>query len=190
MNYFFNPGIFSTLLLYFFVLTLAFDQEKDWKDAKSIYEFVANDIDGTSLSLNKFEGKVLIITNVASKCGLTKKNYEELQELYDKYKDQGLEILAFPCNQFNNQEPGSNAEIKEFAKERNATFTMMDKIDVNGEKAHPLFKYLKSVTENNKDIEWNFAKFLIGKDGKVIKRYNPKDNPKDMENDVKNALQK
>lgn len=155
-----------------------------------IYNFKVDTIDGDEIELRQFKGKVLLIVNVASECGLTP-HYKGLQSLYEELKDQGLAILGFPCNQFGAQEPGTNAEIKTFCELKyKVSFPMFSKIDVNGENAHPLYTYLKSKIkgEEKEDIEWNFAKFLVGKDGQVLKRYHPKVEPQEIKGDVEQAL--
>lgn len=126
---------------------------------------------------------------------MTDQNYKELTTLYNKYKSQPFEVLAFPCNQFGAQEPGTNAEIKAFAAKYGATYPMFSKIDVNGDSADPLFKYLKDAKKEGgllgmagNDIKWNFGKFLVGKDGKVIERYAPTSSPLSIEDDIKKAL--
>ncbi len=144
-----------------------------------IYVYNAKTIDGQEISLDKFKGKVLLIVNVASKCGFTPQ-YKGLQELYEKYHDKGFEILGFPCNQFRNQEPGTNKEIKEFCtREYGVTFPMFSKIEVNGPDAHPLFQYLTN--DGEEPIRWNFEKFLIDRNGIFIKRYGTKTEPKELE---------
>ncbi len=147
----------------------------------SIYDFEATNIKGETVSLSQFRGKTLMIVNTASACGFTSQ-YKELQELYTQYKDKGLEILAFPCNQFGSQESGTNEEIAQFCNLRfNVTFPLFSKIDVNGKDAHPLFNYLKkelSGVMGLSAIKWNFTKFVIDKDGKPFKRYAPQDKPK------------
>jgi len=151
-----------------------------WKSAKSIYEFNATDIDGNEVSLEKYRGHVAIIVNVASKWGLTNSNYQQLQALHDEFADsKGLRILGFPSNQFGSQEPGTNEEIKQFVSKFNVTFDMYSKIDVNGDNAHPLWKYLKDKQHGTfgNFIKWNFSKFLIDKNGQPVKRYGPKDAP-------------
>lgn len=152
----------------------------------SIYDFKAKTIDGEEKSLADFKGKTLLIVNVASKCGFTPQ-YTELQELYKEYKESGLEILGFPCNQFGAQEPGDEAEIKKFCSlTYNVEFPMFAKVDVNGDDTHPLYDYLKSELPGlmgSKAIKWNFTKFLIGPDGKAIKRYAPTDKPTKIIND-------
>ncbi|GFP81449.1 phospholipid hydroperoxide glutathione peroxidase 1 chloroplastic [Phtheirospermum japonicum] len=133
---------------------------------KTIHDFTVKDIDGTDVSLSKFKGKVLLIVNVASRCGLTSSNYTELSHIYEKYKTQGFEILAFPCNQFGGQEPGSNPEIKQFACTRfKAEFPIFDKVDVNGPSTAPVYQFLKSSAGGflGDLIKWNFEKFLVDK---------------------------
>jgi glutathione peroxidase len=139
-----------------------------------LYSFTMDDIAGQPMTLSQYKGKVLLIVNVASKCGYTKQ-YAGLQELYMKYKDRGFIVLGFPANNFGGQEPGSNPEIKEFCSIKfSVTFPMFSKISVKDEDIHPLYRYLTSATENapfGGPIEWNFTKFLIGKDGKTISRF-------------------
>ncbi|KAM4094516.1 hypothetical protein ACB094_04G117800 [Castanea mollissima] len=154
---------------------------------------IRSDLDakGNDVDLSKYKGKVLLIVNVASQCGVTNSNYTELNQVYEKYKDQGLEILAFPCNQFGAQEPGSNEQILEFACTRfKAEFPIFDKVDVNGNNAAPLYKFLKSSKGGifGDSIKWNFSKFLVDKDGNVIDRYAPTTSPLSIEKDVKKAL--
>lgn len=148
--------------------------------AKSIYDFEVLDIDGNKVSISKFKGNVLLIVNVASKCGYTPQ-YEGLQAIYEKYKDQGFYVLGFPANNFNNQEPGTNEEIKEFCSTRyKVTFPMFAKISVKGEDQHPLYRFLTSKETNPEfagDITWNFNKFLIDRNGKVVARFSSKDKP-------------
>jgi glutathione peroxidase len=145
----------------------------------TIYDFTVADIEGEDVPLERFRGKVLLVVNVASKCGLTPQ-YAALQKLYAERKDQGFAVLGFPANEFGGQEPGSNAEIKRFCTTNyNVTFPMFSKIAVKGEGIHPLYRWLLQSTENKADIEWNFAKFLIGRDGKVIARFHPKVEPGD-----------
>ncbi|SRR6266496_2481746 len=146
--------------------------------AESIYDIKLKDIDGKDTTLNAYKGKVLLIVNVASKCGLTPQ-YKALEALQQKYKDKGLTVLGFPCNQFGGQEPGTNDEIKQFCSTKyNVTFPLFDKIDVNGEKRHPLYVALAGKESPFPgDIKWNFNKFLIGKDGKILKRFEPRTTP-------------
>jgi glutathione peroxidase len=146
--------------------------------APSIYDIPLKDIDGKPTSLEPYKGKVLLVVNVASKCGLTPQ-YAALESLYQKYKDKGLVVLGFPCNQFGNQEPGSTAEIKEFCSSKyQVTFPMYDKLEVNGANRHPLYAALAGKDSPFAgDIKWNFNKFLIGRDGKILKRFEPRTTP-------------
>ena len=144
------------------------------KDGTSIYNFVVNDIDGKSVSLSAYRGKVLMMVNVASKCGATPQ-YAQLQDIYDKYNKSGFLVLGFPANNFGNQEPGSNEEIKRFCTaEYKVTFPLFTKISVKGEDIHPIYKFLTE-EETNPDfmgqISWNFNKFLLGRDGRVLNRF-------------------
>ena len=162
------------------------------KDSKTseFYKFKAKDIYGKELSLEEYKGKVILVVNVASKCGYTYQ-YKGLEKLYKEYKDKGLVILGFPSNQFAQQEPGTNEEIASFCKVNfGVTFPLFTKIKVNGKDAHPLYKYLKSkkVGLSTKRIGWNFTKFLIDSNGKAIKRYPSKVKPKNIEKDIKNLL--
>lgn len=136
------------------------------------------DIDGKAASLKPYNGKVLLIVNVASKCGLTPQ-YKALEAIHEKYKAKGFTVLGFPCNQFGGQEPGTNDEIKQFCSAKyNVTFPMFDKLDVNGANRHPLYTALAGPESPFPgDIKWNFGKFLIGRDGKIIKRFEPKTTP-------------
>ncbi|CAH0546701.1 unnamed protein product [Brassicogethes aeneus] len=156
---------------------------ENYKDAKSIYEFSAKDINGQDVSLEKYKGHVCIIVNVASQCGYTKNHYAELVDLYNEYSEtKGLRILAFPCNQFGGQEPGDNQEICTFIKSRNVTFDMFDKVNVNGGSAHPLWNYLKHKQGGTLGdfIKWNFTKFVIDKNGQPVERHGPSTSPKDL----------
>ena len=131
----------------------------------SVYDYSFNDNAGNVVSLSNFKDNVLLLVNVASQCGLTPQ-YADLQNLNEKYSSSGLKVIGFPCNQFGNQEPGTDEEIKEFCSTKyNVTFTLSTKIDVNGENAHPLYQYLNSV--NGFDIPWNFNKFIVSKDGEI-----------------------
>lgn len=142
----------------------------------SIYDISATTIDGRPVSLATYRGKVLLIVNVASRCGLTPQ-YAELESLYRKYRDRGFEILGFPCNQFGGQEPGDEAQIQSFCTlNYQVSFPLFAKIDVNGPAAHPLYEYLKSARRGflgTKAIKWNFGKFLVDRDGQVVERYAP-----------------
>ena len=146
--------------------------------AGSVYEIPVKDIDGKDTSLKAYKGKVLLIVNVASKCGLTPQ-YKALEAAYEKYKDKGLIVLGFPCNQFNGQEPGTNEEIKKFCTTQyHVSFPMFDKIEVNGANRHPLYVALAGKDSPYPgDIKWNFGKFLVGRDGKILKRFEPKTTP-------------
>ena len=148
--------------------------------AKSIYDFQMKDIDGKDVKLDKYKGKVVMVVNTASKCGYTPQ-YEGLQAIFDKYKDQGLVVLGFPANNFGGQEPGTEAEIKEFCTLKyKVTFPMFAKISVKGEDQHPLYSYLTSAETNPAfpgEISWNFNKFLIDRNGKIIARFGSKDTP-------------
>jgi glutathione peroxidase len=155
------------------------------------YDFSAIDIDGHDQALSDYSGKVLLVVNVASKCGFTPQ-YTGLQSLWETYRDRGLVVLGFPCDQFSHQEPGDEAEIKNFCTlTYDVDFPMFSKIDVNGAKAHPLWKWLKDEKGGLLGIgaiKWNFSKFLVGRDGGVIKRYAPTDTPQSMAKDIEAAL--
>mgnify|MGYP000047102615 FL=1 len=157
----------------------------------SIYEFEAATGQGQQTSLEQYKGKVLLIVNTASKCGLTPQ-FEGLEALYGQYRDQGLEILGFPCNQFANQDPGSDNDIQTFCQMNyGVSFPMYSKIDVNGNSAHPLFNHLKTEAPGvlgSKNIKWNFTKFLVGRDGKVIGRFAPATKPEKMAKAIEAAL--
>ncbi|QDP95898.1 glutathione peroxidase [Microlunatus elymi] len=152
--------------------------------------FSATKITGDLADLGNYRGQVVLIVNTASKCGLTPQ-YAGLQKLYETYADRGLVILGFPCDQFGNQEPGSEAEIADFCElNYGVSFPMFAKIEVNGPGAHPLYQWLTTEQpgEDGPAIEWNFAKFLINRDGELIKRYHPKVTPEDLAPDVESAL--
>ncbi|GAA4807068.1 glutathione peroxidase [Lysobacter hankyongensis] len=155
------------------------------------YDFSAIDIDGHDKSLTDYEGKVLLVVNVASKCGFTPQ-YTGLQALWEKYRDRGLVVMGFPCDQFGHQEPGDEAEIMNFCSlTYDVDFPMFSKIDVNGANAHPLWKWLKEEKGGLLGIgaiKWNFSKFLVGRDGRVIKRYAPTDKPESIARDIEAAL--
>ena len=177
-----------------------------------IYDFKALSNKGLDFDFAQFEGKVLMIVNTASKCGFTPQ-YDGLEALYQKYKDQGFVIVGFPCDQFAHQEPGSDEQIAEFCRiNHGVTFPLMKKVDVNGKDAHPIFEYLKSQApteeynglkakathamlkgisksvEKDSDILWNFTKFLVNRDGTVVKRYAPTTTPEDIEKDIQAML--
>ena len=194
---------------------VATEPEPVVEQTSGIYDITVKDMDGSDVSLANYKGKVLLIVNVASKCGLTPQ-YEGLEALYQKYKDQGLEILAFPCNQFLEQEPGTNEEIQSFCSlNYNVTFPLFDKIDVNGEAESPLYTYLKKEApfkgypegteefatmldeihqktgtgfDQGDAIRWNFGKFLVSKDGKTILRFEPMVTPDMMEGAIQEFL--
>ncbi len=153
----------------------------------SIYDFNAKTIDGDQQSLAAYKGKAMLVVNVASKCGFTPQ-YTGLEALYEKFKDQGLVVLGFPCDQFGHQEPGDEAEIKNFCSlNYDVKFPLFAKVEVNGANTHPLYQYLKHEAKGmlgSESIKWNFTKFLIDKDGKVLTRYAPTDTPASIEKDV------
>lgn len=154
----------------------------------SVYEYSARSIDGRDTALSEFRGRALLIVNTASKCGLTPQ-YKDLQALYETYRERGLEVLGFPCNQFGGQEPGSEAEIRTFCDTNyQVSFPLFSKIEVNGPGTHPLYQYLKSATPETQDIEWNFAKFLVDRAGNVVRRYSPQTAPSSIAPDIEQAL--
>jgi len=157
----------------------------------SVYDFEAQRIDGTLVPLRQYEGQVLLIVNTASACGFTPQ-FGGLEELHQQYGGQGLVVLGFPCNQFGQQDPGSNGEIASFCQlNYGVSFPMMAKIDVNGQDASPLYRWLVAEAPGllgSKAIKWNFTKFLVGKDGQVIRRYAPQDEPKKLARDIEAAL--
>ena len=157
----------------------------------SIYDFTVTDIDGNERRLDAWKDKTLLIVNVASKCGFTPQ-YAGLEALYEKFQEQGFAVLGFPCDQFGHQEPGDEAEIKNFcALTYDVKFPMFAKIDVNGANTHPLYKYLKHEAKGllgSEAIKWNFTKFLVDKDGKVVKRYAPTDTPESIGKDLAEKL--
>lgn len=173
------------------ILYNEFNWRQKMLSQKTVYSFHAKDLNGVEIPLEKFQGKALLIVNVASKCGFTPQ-YKGLEELYSKYKNKGLEILAFPCNQFGAQEPGDAEEIKNFCSlTYNVSFPLFQKVDVNGDNTHPLYSYLKKEEKGilgTEAIKWNFTKFLVDKNGKVIERYAPKTEPKDLEKDIEKLL--
>ncbi|OUR98481.1 glutathione peroxidase [Halobacteriovorax marinus] len=157
----------------------------------SIYDCKVKTNKNEEIDFSTYKGKVLLIVNTASKCGFTPQ-YAGLEELYKSYKSKGLEILAFPCNQFGEQEPGTSEDIASFCDlQFNITFPLFDKIDVNGENSHPLYEYLKKEAPGllgSKKIKWNFTKFLVSKDGEAIKRYSPQSKPDSLINDIESLL--
>ena len=157
----------------------------------TIYDFEARRMSGTAVPLDQYRGKALLIVNTASACGFTPQ-FGGLEALHKTYGERGLAVLGFPCNQFGSQDPGSNEEIAQFCQlNYGVSFPMMAKIDVNGPQADPLYQWLTAEAPGilgSKAIKWNFTKFLVGKDGKVIKRYAPTDKPEDMAKDIEAAL--
>ncbi|KAG7378555.1 hypothetical protein PHYPSEUDO_009920 [Phytophthora pseudosyringae] len=162
------------------------------EEAKTFYELKDFDMDKKEVSMEDYKGKVVLVVNVSSKCGLTPTNYPELQQLHEKYQEEGLVVLGFPCNQFNGQEPGTHEEILEFVKQYNVTFPLFEKHDVNGSNARPIFTYLKAKLPGTfgNYIKWNFTKFLVDRNGQPYKRYAPKDLPLSFEEDIKELLAK
>ncbi len=159
----------------------------------NVYDFKAEKLEGGEQSLSEYEGKVLLIVNTASKCGFTPQ-FDGLEKVFEKYKDQGLVVLGFPCNQFASQDPASNSEIGEFCQRNyGVSFPMFAKIDVNGSNAHPLYKYLTKEAKGllgTEAVKWNFTKFLVGRDGNVIDRYATATKPEAMTKDIEKALAK
>lgn len=157
----------------------------------SIYEYSATSINGKDVSLSDYEGQVVLIVNTASKCGFTPQ-FEGLETLYKELANEGLAILGFPCNQFGSQDPGDDGEIEEFCQlNYGVSFPMFSKVEVNGSGAHPLYKYLKEEAKGllgSQKIKWNFTKFLINKEGEVVKRYAPTDKPSAIKKDIQKLL--
>lgn len=154
------------------------------------YDYAAKKMSGKEVKMEEFKGKVLLVVNTASKCGFTPQ-LEGLEELYKKYKDRGFEVLGFPCNQFGKQDPGTNKEISEFCLlNYGVSFTMFEKIEVNGENAHPIYKFLKENTKGilGSEIKWNFTKFLIDSEGNVVDRFAPTTKPSKIEKDIEKLL--
>ncbi|HUR89502.1 MAG TPA: glutathione peroxidase [Ramlibacter sp.] len=157
----------------------------------TVYDFEAQQIDGKTVALSKFKGKPMLIVNTASACGYTPQ-FSGLEKLHEEFGEKGLVVLGFPCNQFGAQDPGTNDDIASFCQVNyGVSFPMMAKIDVNGDKAHPLYQWLVKEAPGilgTTAIKWNFTKFLVGKDGSVIKRYAPADEPASMKKDIEAAL--
>ena len=156
----------------------------------SIYDYSVKDRQGNDISMSEFKGKVLLIVNTATGCGFTPQ-YEGLEKLYKTYHEQGFEVLDFPCNQFGNQAPGTNDEIHEFCKLKyDTTFDQFAKIDVNGENEDPLYTFLKNEKKGllSKNIKWNFTKFLVDREGKVVERFAPTDTPEKIEDSIKKLI--
>ena len=175
-----------SLLLIFTIQSIAKEPT-----VQSIYDFKVKTIEGRETTLEAYRGKVMLIVNVASKCGYTPQ-YEGLEALYKKYKEKGLVILGFPCNQFASQEPGSEKEIQNFCRVNfDVTFPLFAKIKVNGEQTHPLYQYLKTQKTGllgTEGIKWNFTKFLVDREGKVVDRFGSSTKPKSLEKDIKKLL--
>ncbi len=174
--------VLSITLLLFLSKTDAENKNKGNTMDNNIKQIIVKDIDGKSINLADYKGKVLLIVNVASYCGYTKQ-YSGLEQIYKEYKDKGFEILAFPCNQFGSQEPGTNEEIKNFCSSKfDVSFKLFDKVDVNGKDKSPLYSILTDNEVTGKsDIKWNFEKFLVDKDGNVVERYPSKVEPTSKE---------
>ncbi len=157
----------------------------------TFHDFSANTLTGEKAALSTYKGKVALVVNTASRCGLTPQ-YAGLEALHRKFADKGLAVLGFPCNQFGAQEPGSAEEIAAFCeKNYGVSFPLFEKLEVNGAGAHPLYQWLKKESAGaagSEDIEWNFAKFLVGRDGNLIRRYAPKTRPEDMAADIEALL--
>ena len=179
-------GFYKYLVIFMAILSLNAGEVK-----MSIYDFDVKTIDGETLSMSRYKGKVLLIVNVASKCGFTPQ-YEGLEKLYKEHKDEGFMVLGFPSNQFMSQEPGTEKEIKFFCqKTYDVDFDMFAKIDVNGESAHPLYKFLKKEQGGflwMDSIKWNFTKFLVDREGRVVKRYGSSTKPQEIEADIVKLL--
>ena len=158
---------------------------------ETVYDYKVKDINGKEVAMSDYKNKVLLIVNVASTCGFTPQ-YNCLQDLYEKYSKDGFEVLAFPCNQFGSQEKGSEQDIKEFCTNNYAvTFPIFSKVEINGNKAEPLFKFLKQQIKGfmgTESVKWNFSKFLVNKNGQVVKRYGSLDFPENLESEIKALL--
>jgi glutathione peroxidase len=179
-----NKKIIFTVLVSIIAITAS--AQNDFK----FYDFKVKTIKGKEIKLSEYKNKVVLVVNTASKCGLTPQ-YEGLEALYLKYKDKGFVILGFPCNQFLGQEPGTAEEIEKFCSVKyNVTFPLFEKIEVNGDKANPLYIFLKNSLqiEGKNNIRWNFEKFLIGKDGKPVKRFAPTTKPAELESEIEALL--
>ena len=158
--------------------------------SENIYQFSFNQLDGKEISLSEFKGKAVLVVNTASACGLTY-HYSGLEKLYQKYKDEGLVIIGFPCNQFGKQEPGTSEEIQEFCSlNYDVTFPLSSKVEVNGKNEHPLFKFLKNKLKGkiNNSIKWNFSKFLIDRDGVPFERFSSTVEPEDITSSIEKIL--
>jgi glutathione peroxidase len=160
--------------------------------ADDIYSIAARTLEGEDTTLERYRGKVLLVVNTASQCGFTPQ-YEGLENLYEKYHGEGLEVLGFPCNQFGRQEPGTSSDIQDFCTVRfGVTFPLHERVDVNGAGEHPLFTLLKNAAPGvlgSKNIKWNFTKFLVGRDGKVLSRFGSTTKPESIESQIRKALE-
>lgn len=176
------------LCLTFFVLSTINAKEK--KSTENFYQFKAKSLEGKEISMKEYKGKVVLVVNTASKCGFTPQ-YEGLEALYKKFKDKGLVILGFPCNQFGGQEPGNATEISNFCSLKyGVSFPMFSKIEVNGDNAHPLYKFLKTQLPGTlgNELKWNFTKFLLDRNGKPIQRYGSTTKPENITEDIEKLL--
>lgn len=178
-------------MFFSFLLILSINTYAKDATMQTIYDFKAKTINGEETTLEQYKGKVMLIVNVASQCGFTSQ-YEGLEALYQKYKDKGFVVLGFPCNQFGAQEPGSEKEIQNFCQVNfGVTFPLFSKIKVNGDDTHPLYVYLKSQQKGllgSEAIKWNFTKFLVDKEGKVVARFASSTSPKSIEKDIEALL--
>ncbi|XP_034482284.1 probable phospholipid hydroperoxide glutathione peroxidase isoform X2 [Drosophila innubila] len=186
-------GALATALGTYIYLTMQLDMSnEDYKSATSIYDFTVKDTHGNDVSLEKYKGKVVLVVNIASKCGLTKNNYQKLTDLKEKYGERGLTILNFPCNQFNSQMPEADGEamVCHLRDSKADIGELFAKVKVNGDDAAPLYKYLKSKQTGTlgSGIKWNFTKFLVNKEGIPINRYAPTTDPMDIAKDIEKEL--
>lgn len=181
----FENAVARNNIVIFIYLSIHFSQPSPKANSapKTAYDFTVKDINGREVKLEKYKGYVSIIVNVASQCGYTDNHYKQLSELYDKYASRGLRILAFPCNQFGAQEPGSPKDILTFAKNRGVKFDLFEKVEVNGDNAHPLWKFLKEAQGGTLTdaIKWNFSKFIVDKNGVPVERFGPSTSPLELE---------
>jgi len=186
-----NSAAYSRLWFSIILLLLSINLHAQEKTMPNIYDFKIKTINGEETTLEQYKGKVMLIVNVASKCGYTPQ-YDGLEALYKKYKDQGLVVLGFPCNQFGSQEPGSETEIQNFCRVNfGVTFPMFSKLNVNGDETHPLYVHLKSEQPGilgSESIKWNFTKFLVDKEGKVIERFGSSTKPISLEEEIETLL--
>lgn len=182
---------FSTILTSTFILFIPLNSIAKEKSMSKLYDFKVMTIKGEETTLAEYKNKVILIVNVASKCGFTSQ-YDGLEALYKKYKDKGVVVLGFPCNQFGSQEPGTEEEIQNFCRVNfGVSFPMFSKINVNGDDTHPLYVYLKSEQPGilgSESIKWNFTKFLVDKSGKVVERFGSSTKPKELEEDMEALL--